>query len=159
GVAVSETVSEKEILSAWSILSVIGGLYALGVGALVLPIPSAINNALTSALVAYTLSPETFAPVITALPLLQLILSNLTIILGLLPGMMGSLGGGIYAYGVSLVVIGILIIVGGLMSWRGMKVGGAICLIFGLIGFLVLFNVGAMLALIGGVLSYVLAKK
>ncbi|GEM_PF-2522820 len=155
----SETVSKKELLSVWSILSVIGGLYALGVGALVLPIPTAINNALMSALAAYMISPETFAPIVTALPLLQLILNNLTIILGLLPSMMGSLGGGIYAYGVSLIVIGLLIILGGVMTWKGIKPGSAVCLIFGLIGFLVFFNMGAMLALIGGVVSYVLAKS
>lgn len=155
----SETVSEKELLSAWSILSVIGGIYTLGVGAIVLPIPSAINNAVMSAIAAYLISPGTFAPIVTALPLLNLVINNLSIILGFLPSIMGTLGGGIYAYGVSLVILGILIIVGGLMSWKGMKAGSAICLILGLIGFLVLFNVGAMLALIGGVLSYILAKK
>ncbi|MBS7287393.1 MAG: hypothetical protein KIH01_01230 [Candidatus Freyarchaeota archaeon] len=155
----SETVSEKEILSAWSILSVIGGIYALGVGALVLPIPSAINNAIMSTIAAYVINPEAFTPIVTALPLLNLIISNLTIFLGYLPSIMGTISGGIYTYGISLVILGILIIVGGLMSWKGMKAGGAICLILGLIGFLVLFNVGAMLALIGGVLSYILAKK
>ncbi|MHA1607567.1 MAG: hypothetical protein ACTSWP_08545 [Candidatus Freyarchaeota archaeon] len=155
----AETVSEKEMLSAWAILSVIGGIYALGVGALLMPIPSAINNTIMSALAAYAISPETFAPVITALPLLQLILSNLTIFVGLLPSMMGTLGSGIYAYSILLIIIGILIIIGGLLSWKGMKAGAALCLIFGLIGFLVLFNVGAMLALIGGVLAYVFAKE
>ncbi len=154
----AETVSEKEMLTAWSILSVIGGLYALAVGAIVAAIPSAINNAVMSAIAAYLISPETFAPIITALPLLQLVVNNLTLILGFLPSVLGGLGGGIYTYAVCLLIVGIIIIIGGLMSWKGIKAGGALCLIFGLIGFLVLFNVGAMLALIGGLQSYIFAR-
>ncbi|MEM4447644.1 MAG: hypothetical protein QW461_10140 [Candidatus Jordarchaeales archaeon] len=155
----SEAVTQKSIISAWSTLSVIGGIYAIGVGVLVLPIPSAVANSIMSTLLVYMINPELFAPIVAAIPLLDLILKSISAVLGFLPNILGSLGSGVYLYGISLIIIGLLAIIGGLMNMRGMKAGSIVCIVFGLIGFLLLFNVGALLALIGGVITYNITKK
>jgi hypothetical protein len=150
---------------AWSILGIIGGIFAIAEGILIyLGGVEAQNTLITYFLIfsgpsiASFLGLSALADILNQIQIwllfyLQYISPSIATILPTLVGplgtMMGWQGGGYVSIaGIAIAALGVLILLGSFVSMRS-KAGAALMIIFGIIGTFTL-NFGGILALVGG---------
>lgn len=150
---------------AWSILGIIGGIFAILEGIVIyLGGVGAQNTLMTYFLIfngptiASYMGLTELATLLTQIQswllfYLQYISPSLATIIPTLVGPLGTMlgmqgGGSLTIAGIAIAILGVIILLGSILSTKG-KAGAAIMIIFGIIGTFTL-NFGGILALIGG---------
>nr|MDO8076829.1 hypothetical protein [Candidatus Freyarchaeota archaeon] len=140
---------------AWTILGLIGSIYTILAGIVIMALGVAAANQLQQLIMLmYVPALQPYYNYI--LTWISMISPNLaTWSLGPLAPIFGFQGAGaLSGAGIAILILGILNIIGAGLLWTGNKWGAALWILFGLILTFVAFNFGGLLCLIAGIVLW-----
>jgi len=140
-------------VKAWTILGLIGSIYTVLAGIVILIAGvAAVNNLQTVYMLMY-LFPDLWSQILAYVSYISPNLASWSF--GPLAAIFGFQGAGaISGAGIAVLILGILNLIGAALAWTGNKWGAVIMAIFGLILTFAAFNFGGLLCLIAGIILW-----
>ncbi|WXG42286.1 MAG: DUF2127 domain-containing protein [Candidatus Freyarchaeum deiterrae] len=139
-------------IKAWAVLGIIGGIYAVLAGLVILFLGVGLTNTINSYYMYMLIFPDMITIILQLIQQLSPTLASFTF--GPLAPILGFAGAsGITLAGIVIAGHGILILIGGALLWGERKAGAALMAVIGFIGLLA-FNLGGLLGLVAGIAGW-----